>query len=246
MAGPSVGRLAAGDQPIVRVLADRLEHPVAGGVGVLDDDERAIDEATQAVQRLDARHPGRRRRGIVLVADHAGRRLQRPATREHRQSAEQPLVRLGQEVPAPVDERLEGLLAGDGGPTTAGQEAETVAQALARSPRRTCTLARAAASSRASGMPSSRRQISTTLAAFESSSRNEGSVVVARSTNRLTASVAAIASRSTWSEVVGQGERRHRVGRLAGDAERFAARREHVQRPAAREEVLDQAVRLPR
>ena len=102
------------------------------------------------------------------------------------------------------------------------------------------TLTRAAASSRASGMPSSRRQISTTGAAVVASSRKEGSVVVARSTNSRTASVAATASGSSWSSDRGHRQRRHGEGRLARHAQRLAARREDVQRAAGREQVLDE------
>ena len=52
-------------------------------------------------------------------------------------------------------------------------------------------------------MPSSRRQISITGSTLAVSSRKVGSVAVARSTNRRTASVEAAASRSEWSSESG-------------------------------------------
>ena len=54
----------------------------------------------------------------------------RPAAGEHRQPAQQPVVVLGQEVPAPVDERVERLLARDRGPAAAGEQPEPVTEPL--------------------------------------------------------------------------------------------------------------------
>ena len=121
------------------------------------------------------------------VADDPRGHRDRPAAGEHGQAPEEAAVLVGEEVPAPVDERMERLLARDGRPAAPGQQAEPVAQPQAMSSGDMADT-RAAASSIASGMPSSRWQISTTEATLDSRSVNAGSADVARSVNSRTAS----------------------------------------------------------
>ena len=115
------GRLAGRDELLARVLADRLEHPVAHRVAV-HEHERAVDEAGQTIFEIERIHPD------GVVADDPGRHRDRPAPAEHGQAPEQAAILVGQEVPAPVDQRVERLLARDGRPPTPGQQAEPVAQ----------------------------------------------------------------------------------------------------------------------
>ena len=102
---------------------------------MVDDDERAIDQPTEPVERGEAGVSVARVRGCRAsrqdpLGRDGGRRLERPAAGEDRQSAEQPAVRLVEQVPAPVDERLERLLARHRGPTSARQQPEPVTEAL--------------------------------------------------------------------------------------------------------------------
>ena len=115
------GRLAGRDELLARVLADRLEHPVSHRVAI-HEHERAVDEAGQAILEIERIHP------VGVVADDPGRHRDRPAPAEHRQAPEQAAILVGEEVPAPVDQRVERLLARDSRPTTPGQQAEPVAQ----------------------------------------------------------------------------------------------------------------------
>ena len=89
--------------------------------------------------------------------------------------------------------------------------------------------ARAAASSIASGIPSSRRQISTTSGAVASSSSNEGSAALARATNRATAGISASSSSSNSApnRLLGPGRQRvHSPEPLTGHRKRFLAGRD--------------------
>ncbi len=92
---------------------------------------------------------------------------------------------------------------------------------------------RAAASSIASGRPSSPMQISATAGALAAVSANSGSTAWARATNSATAALAASASGATAALSVRQLQRRDRHLVLAADPQRVAARHEHLQ-PAGR------------
>ena len=85
---------------------------------------------------------------------------------------------------------------------------------------------RAAASSNASGRPSSRRQISAIAAAFSAVSANAGFAADARSTSSCTASASAIACTDSAS-MSGSAERAHRPRALAGEPERLTTGGEH-------------------
>ena len=80
---------------------------------------------------------------------------------------------------------------------------------------------RPAASSIASGMPSSLWHTSTRAGAFSPLTRNSGRTLAARSMNRRAASEPS----SRWLDSSGERERRHTPVALAGDAERGPARR---------------------
>ena len=129
--GAPLRRLAARDQPVGGVLADRLEQPVARRDAVLGHDQRAVNEPAQPVE-------GHEPRGAAATGPGLGRNLgrhgaggvERPAAGEHGQAPEQALVRLGQEVPAPVDQALERLLPRQGGSPAPGEQPEPVVEAL--------------------------------------------------------------------------------------------------------------------
>ncbi len=115
-------RLVGFDQLLAGVLADRLEHPVAGRGAAIRKHERAIHEAGQAVREVD------RIDLPVVVADDPGSHGHRPPAREHGQAPQQPAVLVREQVPAPVDQRVQRLLARDRGPAATGQEPEPVTE----------------------------------------------------------------------------------------------------------------------
>ena len=81
MGPPQPGLLPAGHQPLQRVLAHRLQHAIAPGMPApAQDHQRLVDEAKQQIQHLAPQIVGRTYRF---------RRLQVPATPEHRQAAQQ-------------------------------------------------------------------------------------------------------------------------------------------------------------
>ena len=100
---PDVVLLARPLELLERVLAQRLEHPVAPCAGA---HEAAVDERSERVK--------------LCVADGLGG-LKRAAAREHGESCEQPLLLLGEQFVAPVDRRLQRLLAPGRVARTAGQ-----------------------------------------------------------------------------------------------------------------------------
>lgn len=76
--GPDRRHLVAREQLVASVLADRLEHPVAGRSHVFDHDEGPVDEPAQAVE---CRHV--RVRDPLAIARDDHRSLERPAAGEH-------------------------------------------------------------------------------------------------------------------------------------------------------------------
>ena len=111
------------------------------------------------------------------------------------------------------------------------------------------TFVRAAASSRASGMPSRRRQISTTAAALSGVTAKPGTLAAARSTNSRTDSLAAILREPVVDGVMSSaGRRRARVRHverrdgqdsLASEGERLPARGEDGHARAVGDDRLD-------
>ncbi len=103
-----LGRLIGGDQPVTRVLSNRLQQVVARRAAAVDHHERASDQATQRVERVERRVAAGR--GLIGKPGNLGRRLERAPSGEHGEAPEQPPLVVGEQVPAPVDQRLEGLL----------------------------------------------------------------------------------------------------------------------------------------
>jgi hypothetical protein len=100
--------LAPLEEALDGVGGDRLEHAVAGAVGLVDHgDQRAVHEAGQPVDVVDGVE------GPGLVDG---------------QAPQQGAVRFGQQIPAPVDRRPQRLLAGRCAAVSGGQEAEPIVQ----------------------------------------------------------------------------------------------------------------------
>ena len=179
MAPGDLVQLTGGGQLFPPELADRLQHgePRAAGGGP-GGGQRLVH---QRGRRLEGVEPERLR-----VADGLGRG-QRPAAAEHRQPGEEPLLGRGEQVVAPGDGAAQGPLA-----VREGRAPPVSSVRLRWSRGRICpgvrTLVRVAASSMASGSPSSRAQISATAWAFSSVSSKLGRTAWARSTNSRTAS----------------------------------------------------------
>src|SRR4051794_1687399 len=139
-AGERIG-LAGLVQPFARIVADRLEHPVA----LVREAEQALFD--QRLQRVE-----------VGVADlHDG--VQGATAGKDREGAEDALLFLAERVVAPVDRRAQGLLPRVGVAATL-EQIEALREALEDLPRRERLLVRAAASSTASGSSSRRAQSS--------------------------------------------------------------------------------------
>ena len=133
----------------MRVLADRLEHREARlAVAPRSADEALVDERGEASSTSSP----------SLAADRLGR-LERPAAGEDRRAARRALRRrLGEELVAPVERRAQRPLAVRQVARAADQHIERAARAAARAPPAGELRIRAAASSIASGRPSSRAQ----------------------------------------------------------------------------------------
>ena len=126
MAVAQLGRLIGGDQPVTRVLSNRLQQVVARRAAAVDHHERASDQATQRVERVERRVVARR--GLIGQPGNLRRRLERAASGEDGEAPEQPPLVFGQQVPAPVDQRLEGLLARQRRPPPAGEQPEAISK----------------------------------------------------------------------------------------------------------------------
>ena len=158
-------------------------------------------------------------------------RVEREAAGEHREAAEHGAFALGQQVVAPVDRRLQRLLAGQHGACAAGQQPEAVVEPgrdlldgepAHRAPRP----ARWRAGCRRAGGRSARRR-----ARSSAVSAKFGRTLVARSTNSRTASNwAGIDSTGCACTGSGAGSDGTRHAVSPGHAERLAAGREHGQR----------------
>jgi hypothetical protein len=99
---PRTGRglLAALREALPRVLAHRLQHREAGRrAGLQAADQAVLDEGGEAGERLDPQ--------VAVPAAHGRDGLERPAAREHRQPAEQPLERWVEQVVAPRQRRAQ-------------------------------------------------------------------------------------------------------------------------------------------
>ena len=104
------------------VLPQGLQHPepagYLAGVGV---DQRAVHQLSEQVQDIV-----RRQR---LVSGDRFRRLNGPAAAEHGEPPEQDLLRVGEQLVAPVHGGAQRLLTGLGGAGAAGEQPEPVVEA---------------------------------------------------------------------------------------------------------------------
>lgn len=115
------GRAGRG-QPVLPVLADGLQHPVPGAATVLVPGQYGL--LHQAVHHIDQRF----RRQVVRRAD--GRRgPEVEAAREDRDPGPQGTLPLRAQRVAPVHQRAQGPLPGQGGTAAERQQRETVLQA---------------------------------------------------------------------------------------------------------------------
>ncbi len=115
-------QLAPLREPLVGVLADRLEHRVAGFAGLVGLlDQVLLDESAERVE--------------VGVADLLGGFKGR-ASREHGEAGEQCLLGLGEQLVGPVDRGAQRLLAGGGVSRSLGEQREPLVEALGEPLRR--------------------------------------------------------------------------------------------------------------
>ena len=178
MAGPPRVGLAGLDQPELGVEADGLEQPEPSGPVVVDD-HAAVHQRSQHVD-------GRRR--PALGTDELLDPFEPEPAGEHREAPEQAPLVVVEQVVAPVERRAQRLLARQRGAAAAGEQAEAVVE-----PRGDLLDRQRARPARpparcASGMPSSRRQISATAGGVPPARRAKAAGRRARSTNRRTAS----------------------------------------------------------
>ena len=177
---PQRGVLPGLLQAFLAVFAQGLRQPVpdAAALAVLGDQDRLVGQRGQQLQQVPGCQP-------VIGADPLDRVQLKPAG-EHRQPRPQQPLRLAAQLIAPLDRRSQRLL-------PAGLARLPRVSSPSRSPSRASICAgesiraRAAASSRASGRPSSRRQIPATAAMFASVTENPGTTCSARSANKVTA-----------------------------------------------------------
>jgi hypothetical protein len=118
---PRGADLAALIESLAGVLSDRLEQLVARRARPLPHHHQgAIHEAGEQVEDLVGREP-------LIGADGLGG-LEGPAAGEDREASEQHLLRLRQEVVAPVDGRAQRTMAGQRSAPAGSQQRERVVQ----------------------------------------------------------------------------------------------------------------------
>ena len=120
-------RIPGGGQLIVRgelldaVFADRLEHPVTRHAAIGEDEERAVDQRCQDVEHLIGAE-------AVAGTDRRGTLRGDPRREYGHPPGDQPLV-FAQEIPAPVDDGAQRLLAGQRGAAASRKQPEAVVEA---------------------------------------------------------------------------------------------------------------------
>ena len=124
--GPRGSKLTVLGQLLQAVLAERLQQPVPplAALAVRSSSTCTSDLSTSETQQIE--------RASSSPSIHCATRLgglQGEAAGEDGQAAQQRLLRLGEQVVAPVDGAAQGLLAGQRRPAAAGQQAEAVVQA---------------------------------------------------------------------------------------------------------------------
>ena len=111
------GLLALVADPLARVLAHRLQQPVARDtVVLLGNDERGVDQAADQFERALR---------VAVEADR-GRRLEREAAAEDREPRQQRLLLWGEQLVAPVHRLAQRLVARGRQPPPGDEEAEPV------------------------------------------------------------------------------------------------------------------------
>jgi hypothetical protein len=203
--GPLV---AGGGKALGGVGADRFEHPEPGdGVRVAGDEHVLGDEPVERVE--------------IGAGDRLGR-LGGRAAGEDRKGREALLLGVAEHVVAPVDRRAQRPLAGGriAGPLPNAPSAVSRRSAISTGD---SNPQRAAASSIASGSPSTRRQISATAAALASPMRKSGSWTRARSQNSATAGTRTSASASSSSSGNASGATGYRCSPASASASRLVA-----------------------
>jgi hypothetical protein len=150
-------------------LTDGLQHPEAHASG------SRFTASQQALleQRAD---------DLQMSTTHGFGRFEREPAGEDRQLQEYRLLPLAKEVVAPLDGGTQGLLPLRDIAALAGKKLQPLLEAIDQ-PWNPSNLRRAAASSSASGSPSSRRQMSVTTSRFRSSSTNSGTLSRTRAAN---------------------------------------------------------------
>ena len=179
------------DEPIGAVLAQRLEEPVARRrPRVVREDHGAGNEPVDDVEDLEFVD--------AVAARHRLGRVKPEPAGEHGEPSEDPLIGRVEQIVGPVDRRPEGLVR-DSPARRPWPRTRTPASRRSRMSPGLIDRTRAAASSRASGMPSSRRQSSATASALSGPSSNPCRATAARSAKRATAGdvAASAASAST-------------------------------------------------
>ena len=109
------------DEPVSRVLPDRLEEPVPPlRARLVYDDQRLVYEPGQQVEDV----------AVIYAAagTHLLGRFERPSTRKHRQPAEQSAFAVREQLVTPVHRGFEGTLPGDRRPPAAGEQPETIVE----------------------------------------------------------------------------------------------------------------------
>ena len=197
----------------------------------------------RAARPADARRPGRRSRRRLAPA-RSGRPRRRPARVAPEPNTREVLGDLAlepvEQVPAPLDDGAQRAVPGHRRAPAAGEQPEPVGQPVGDLGDGDSTRSRAAASSMASGRPSSRRTICTTRAdgvvvEVDAGRRRPGPGRASSATaGRLGVSRLGSVDRRPRR---GHRQRGQRVDRLAVDAERLAAGREHPHARAAAQQL---------
>ena len=122
-------------EPLIAVLPDRFEHSVSvftakAGLHVY---ERLIGQLGEDIHHLPIRKARTTRRGAyrlrIRVRADALRSLQREPAHEDGKPAHQQALLLCEQFVAPIDQRLQRLVARQHAATASGQQSEPIAQA---------------------------------------------------------------------------------------------------------------------
>ena len=223
-----LGGVGPGRQPLGHERADGLQHPQPGAVVGAGRGRSGCGGPAPRTGPAPRPRPGRR-------PGRRPRRSSRPRTppRSPAATARRPPAGPRSTPPWPA-----GCVAARAGPPRPFRARPATWPAGASRASGSSSRVRAAASSIASGRPSSRRQISATAAALLSVRAKPGRAARARSTNSATAGDAASSAIGTPVGVGGQRQRRHRVLPLRPQPQhRTAGRQDHHAATAGQQRV---------